>query len=189
MALLLSAPQCFFIAMLVFAVIGFMRGWRREVISMAFSLGGVLFLYLGGGNAVAQFIFVRFPVILQVLVGGQQSGSAPTSPPQNTVLLTTIITFVLIVALGYFVGNKAFPKPTAPADRLLGILPALVTGYFLIVYITNVFAKSPLITFGVNTPSQSLVGNYMLILFVVAVVVIVIALVAASTKKPSGGKK
>ena len=155
---------------------------------MLSSLGGVLFLFLGGGNAVAQFIFVRFPVILQVLAG-TQGGTPPASPPQNTILLTTIITFVLIVALGYFVGNKAFPRPTLPADRLLGMLPALVTGYFLVVYVTNVFAKSPLITFGVNTPSQSLVGNYMLILFVVAVVVIVIALIAASTKKPPGGKK
>jgi hypothetical protein len=93
------------------------------------------------------------------------------------------------VALGYIIGNKAFPKATTPADRFLGVIPAIVTGYALITYITNVFAKSPLITIGVNTPSQSLVGNYLLIIFVVAVVAVIAGLIAANAKKSGAGKK
>jgi hypothetical protein len=190
MALLLTAPQCFFIAILAFGVLGFFRGWRREVVSMAFSLAGVLFLYLGGGKSLAQFLFVRLPVILQIVAGGTSSPKSPPAPSDINILATTIIAFVVIVALGYIIGNKAFPKATTPADRFLGVIPAIVTGYALITYITNVFAKSPLITIGVNTPSQSLVGNYLLIIFVVAVVAVIAGLIAANAKKSGGaGKK
>ena len=191
MALLLTAPQCFFIAILAFGVLGFYRGWRREVVSMAFSLAGVLFLYLGGGKSLAQFVFVRLPVILQVVSGGTSSTKPPPPPSDVNVLATTIIAFVAIVALGYIIGNRAFPKAVTPADRFLGVIPAVVTGYALITYVTNVFAKSPLITIGVNTPSQSLIGNYLLIIFVVAVVAVIAGLIAANAKKGggAGGKK
>jgi hypothetical protein len=190
MALLLSAPQCFFIAILAFGVLGFFRGWRREVVSMAFSLAAVLFLYLGGGKSLAQFIFVRLPVILRIVAGDTSSAKPPPAPSDINILTITIITFVVVVALGYIIGNKAFPKAATSADRFLGVIPAIVTGYALITYITNVFAKSPLITIGVNTPSQSLIGNYLLIIFVVAVVAVTAGLIAANAKKSGGaGKK
>ena len=158
---------------------------------MAFSLAGVLFLYLGGGKSLAQFVFVRLPVILQVVSGGTSSTKPPPSPSDVNVLATTVIAFVAIVALGYIIGNRAFPKAVTPADRFLGVIPAVVTGYALITYVTNVFAKSPLITIGVNTPSQSLIGNYLLIIFMVAVVAVIAGLIAANAKKGggAGGKK
>src|SRR5258707_3357539 len=188
MALLLTAPQCFFIAILAFGRLGFCRGWRREVVSMAFSLAGVLFLYLGGGKSLAEFVFLRLPVILQVVSGGT-SFTKPSTPPSDVnVLATTIIAFVAIVALGYIIGNKAFPKAVTPADRFLGVIPAVVTGYALITYVTNVFAKSPLITIGVNMPSQSLIGNYLFIIFVVAVVAGIVGLITANAKKSGPGK-
>ncbi|HZU68448.1 MAG TPA: hypothetical protein VFA09_14320 [Ktedonobacteraceae bacterium] len=191
MALLLTAPQCFFIAMLAFGVLGFMRGWRREIVSMAFSLAGVLFLFLGGGKGLADFVFVRLPVILQIIAGGSSSSTkTPSAPTDVNVLVVTIIAFVVIVGLGYIIGNRAFPKPATPAERFLGVIPAVITGYALIEYVTNVFAKSPLITVGVSTPSQSQVGNYLLIIFVVAVIAVIAGLIAANAKKGgAGGKK
>lgn len=189
MSLSLTAPQCFFLVILAFAVVGFQRGWKRELVSLGFSLGAVLFLYLGGGNGMAQFVFVRLPVIAQIVVGSSGANRSSTAAvPTGDVLITTVITFVLIIGAGYLIGNKAFPRPATPAERLLGILPAIVSGYFLMLYVTNVLTKTSLITFGVATPSQGTVGNYMLIIFIVAVVVILAALIATSAKKP-GGKK
>ena len=191
MTLLLTAPQCFFLVILAFAVVGFQRGWKRELVSLGFSLGAVLFLYLGGGGGLAQFLFLRLPVIAQIVISGSGSGAHPSSNTVSTsdVLITTIVAFIVIVGAGYLIGNRAFPRPASPAERLLGILPAIVSGYFLMLYVTNVLAKTSLITFGVSTPSQGVVGSYMLIIFIVAVVVIVAALIATSAKKPSGGKK
>lgn len=189
MSLLLSAPQCFFLVILAFAVVGFQRGWKRELVSLGFSLVGVLFLYLGGGNGLAQFLFLRLPIIAQIVVGGTSTTHATGTVPTGDVLATTIITFIVIIGAGYLIGNKAFPKANAPAERLLGILPAIVSGYFLMLYVTNVLSKAQLITFGVSTPKQDTVGSYMLIIVVVAVVIIVAALVATSAKKSSGGGK
>jgi len=95
----------------------------------------------------------------------------------------------VMIGAGYLIGNKAFSKPASPPERLLGILPAIVSGYFLMLYVTNVLTKASLITFGVSTPNQGVVGNYMLIIFVIAVVVVVAALIATSAKKPSSGGK
>jgi hypothetical protein len=190
MSWLVTPQQCFLIAMIAFGVVGFIRGWRREVISLAFALTGVLFLLLKGGDALAQLVFLKTPVIIHDIFG---SGPAPsTSPPTaNQVLIVSLVTFVIIVVVGYIVGNRAFPgKNLTPAERLLGVLPGLVTGYFLITYISNIFANSPLITVGVGTPAQNLVTSSVPVLILVAIVVVIAGLIAARTKKSGApGKK
>lgn len=188
MALLLTAPQCFFIAILAFAVVGFQRGWRREVISLVFILAGVLFLYLNGGRGVAQFLFTRLPVVFQDATGANTS-AASTSPSDSQVLITTFLVFVVIVGVGYVVGNRAFPPPTAPSDRILGIIPSIVSGYAIILYITTAFSRTPLITIGVNTPSQALLSSYMVVIFVISAILVVISLVASNAKKGPPPKK
>lgn len=189
MALLLTAPQCFFIVILAFAVVGFQRGWRREVLSLVFVLGGVLFLYLNGGRGVAQFLFTRLPVIFQDASGSANVPVSPTSPSDSQVLITTFLVFVVIVVLGYIVGNRAFPPPSNPSDRIMGAIPSIVSGYAIISYITNAFSRTPLITIGVNTPSQSLLSSYMLVIFVIAVILAIVGLVVANTRKSAPPKK
>lgn len=189
MTLLLTAPQCFFLVVLAFAVVGFQRGWKRELVSLGFSLGAILFLYLGGGAALANFVFQRLPTIANIVAGSSNTHVGTQTVPANEVLIVTLVVFVVVVGVGYLIGNKAFPKPAQPAERLLGILPAIISGYFLMLYVTSILAKTSLITFGISTPNQGVVGNYMLIIFIVAVVVIIAALIATSAKKSSGGKK
>jgi ABC-type spermidine/putrescine transport system permease subunit II len=117
--------------------------------------------------------------------------STPPKPSASAVLIVTLVSFVLIVVAGYLIGNRAFPggKSLQPADRLLGILPGLITGYFLITYISNTFANSHLITVGVNTPTETVITNYVPILIIVAIVVVVAGLVIARAKKPSAPAK
>ncbi len=185
MQLLLTSQQCFFIVILAFAVVGFQRGWKRELVSLGCSLGAILFLFLGGGNGMAHFLFVNMPVVLQVIVSPSATvvHSDTTVVPQSDVLLTTVITFVVIIGAGYLIGNKAFPKPTLPQERLLGILPAMVSGYFLMFYVTNVLGNKSLLTIGANTPNQDQVGSSVFVVFLIALAVIIAALFAASAKK------
>ncbi|GAC1522350.1 MAG: hypothetical protein NVS3B14_23240 [Ktedonobacteraceae bacterium] len=189
MAFLLSPEQCFFIGVIAFGFIGFMRGWRREVISMGFVLGGVLFLLLAGGTVVTQLVFVRFPEIFQYITTGKVQ-APPPQPSANTVLLVTLIAFALIVVLGYIVGNGAFKKdpPLTPGERLLGIVPGLVTGFFLVYYVSNTFAISHLITLGVGTPTQNLLSNYIPLIFFIAIVLVIIGLIASRVKKAPAKK-
>src|SRR5579864_6293882 len=109
MTWLVTPQQCFFVAMIAFGLIGFWRGWKREVISLAFALTGVLFLLLNGGNALAQLVFVKMPIVIHDIFS---SGPAPTTtkPDSGQVLIVTLITFVGIVVLGYLIGNRAFPN-------------------------------------------------------------------------------
>lgn len=184
MSLLLSSQQCFFIVILIFAVIGFQRGWKRELVSLGCSLGAVLFLFLGGGNGLAHFLFVNMPVVFQVIISPSAAAHTSTATvPQNDVLLTTIITFIVVVGAGYLVGNRAFPRPITPQERLLGILPAMVSGYFLMLYVTSILNKTQLLTIGVNAPNQDEIGSSVFVVFLLALVVVVAALVAASVKK------
>ncbi len=189
MTFLFTSQQCFVFAIVAFGVIGFWRGWRREVISLAFALTGVLFLLLNGGDALAQLVFVKTPVVLHYIFSSGPV-STPAKPDAIAVLTVTLITFVVIVVVGYIVGNRAFPgKNLSPAERLLGVLPGLVTGYFLITYIANIFNKSPLITVGFGTPTQNVVTNYVPLLIIVAIVVVIAGLIASRAKKPGAPAK
>src|SRR5579864_8022221 len=98
MELLLTSTQCFAIAIVAFGVIGFVRGWRREVISLGLALGGILFLLYNGGTFLANLIFVRMPILFQDLIGASPGAAkASSSPPSPvTVFATTLIAFVVI---------------------------------------------------------------------------------------------
>lgn len=56
MSLPFTDQQCFFIAIVIFAVIGFQRGWRREVVSLAFILLAVLLVRPDSSRAVSEFL-------------------------------------------------------------------------------------------------------------------------------------
>ena len=186
----LTAQQCFFIAIVGFAVFGFQRGWRREIISLAFILTGILFL-LFGSQGLAQFVFINLPRAMQALF----AGGAPTQPAQTIaagdprVAVATGITFIIFVALGYLLSQRLSPKPANPAERIWGIIPAVISGYAILNFITLAFGKTSLLTFNVDTPNQGQISGYLLLIFVVVVVAVVVGLIAASSKKSSPPKK
>src|SRR5947209_9372395 len=186
----LTAPQCFFIAIIAFAVFGFQRGWRREIISLAFILTGILFL-LFGSLSLAQFVFVKLPRATQILFTG-----APPAQPAETlgsndprVAISTGLAFIIFVALGYLVSSRVAPKPTVPAERIWGLIPAIIAGYAILTFITAAFGRTSLFTLDVNTPNQGVISSYLLVIFVVIVVAVIVALIAANAKKKSSPPK
>src|SRR3989442_8315790 len=184
---LLQGWQCFFIIIFAFAVIGFMRGWRREIVSLAFTLAAVLIAALGGGTLVAQAIFVRLPLAFQ-----DPNNLHPPGPPTDfEVIIVTALTLVAIIAMGYLIGNRSFPKPTLPAERVWGAIPAIIGGiaiYATVSRLTSLFNKSPVFTFNVPNPSSDMIGNYLLLIFIVLIVLLIIGLVASSAKKSGGAR-
>src|SRR2546428_5625392 len=186
MSLPFTALQCFTVTIIVFMVIGLLRGWRREVISLAFVLVGLLFLFvISGGQGLAHFIFVKMPVVIADILG--QPKPNPAEPSAQIVQITTLVSFVVILALGYLIGNKVMPKPTTPAERILGVIPAVITGFSVIFFMNNFLSRNQggnsLFTLAVETPNPS---QYVVVIFAIAVVAVVIGLVAASVKKSGG---
>lgn len=186
----LTAPQCFFLAIIAFGVFGFIRGWRREIISLAFTLTGILFLVFGS-LGLAQFVFVNLPRATEALLSGTSSNTtAPTMTYTDArVAVSTGIAFIVFIALGYLVSYRVAPKPTGTAERVWGLIPAVISGYAILTFITAAFGKTSLFTVDVNTPNQNLISSYLLVIFVVVVVAIIVALIAASAKKSSSPKK
>lgn len=193
--LLLGGVAFLFIVILVFAVIGFQRGWRRELVSLGFSLGILFILSLGGGKGIASFVFNTLPQAISVMLGNNKATSPNVQIKDGdpSLVAVEIITLVVAVALGYIIGNRAFAKPTTPPERLLGILPSIVSGYALVFFVTTHLvpntATSTTPVVGIAAPNQDAVGGSLVIIVVIAVVVVVAALIASSAKKSPGGKK
>jgi len=186
----LSAPQCFFLAIIAFGVIGFQRGWRREIISLAFTLTGTLFLVFGS-LGLAQFVFVNLPRATQALLSGTSTGAAPPAVTASDprVAISTGIAFIVFIGLGYLISMRVAPKAASATERILGVIPAVISGYAILTFITAAFGKTALFSVGVNTPNQSLIGSYLLVIFIVVVVAVIVALIAASAKKKAPAKK
>jgi len=186
----LSAPQCFFLAIIAFGVIGFQRGWRQEIISLAFTLTGILFLVFGS-LGLAQFVFINLPRAMQALLSGTASGTAPPAMTGSDprVAISTGVAFIVFIALGYLISFRVAPKAVNAAERILGVIPAVISGYAILTFVTAAFGKTALFTVGVSTPNQSLIGSYLLVIFVVVVVAVIVALIAASSKKKAPAKK
>ena len=183
---LLQAWQCLFLVVLVFAVLGFMRGWRREILSVAFILAAVLVTGIGGGTAVAQLIFVRIPLAFQ----DPNNLQKPPAPNTTEIAVATALTFIALIIIGYLIGNKVFPKPSTPAERVWGVIPGIIAGlaiYFTISQIAPALTKGPAIGLLVSSPNQNVIGNSLLLIFIVLVVLVIIGLITSNTKKSGGG--
>ena len=182
MPLALNSVQCFAIVIIIFGFFGFLQGWRSALVLMGFTLAAVLFLFLGGAQGIATFIFVRLPETIHTLAGGALFSSTYPPPSANQVLISSVIAIGFAMFLGIIVGNRAFPgKPgSVPTkDHFWGVIPGLVTGYAVITYASHIFAGTQSLSVGVTTPSTTSVGNYIVVIVVVALIALVLALITA----------
>src|SRR5260370_12212066 len=133
----LTAPELFFLAIIAFGVFGFQRGWRREIISLAFILTGILFLVFGS-LGVAQFVFVNLPRAAQALLSGSSTSQpAPTITASDPrVAFSTALGFLSFIVLVYLVSNSLSPNPSGTAERVWGVVPSLVSVYALLPCVT-----------------------------------------------------
>lgn len=181
-----AEQQCFYVAILAFIVVGFQRGWRRELVSLVFVLLGVFLVNPTTSRGVANF-FALLPSVLSYLFTAGKSGPPSASPVNDTIFTSsigTLLIFGVIVGLGYYIGNRVFPKPALPQDRFIGVIPGVISGAFVIGYLSNYFPRDtqgrPSLTLNLQLLDP---GNYIPILFAIAVVALVVALIAARAKK------
>jgi len=182
MSLTLQSPQCFALAIIVFGFFGFLQGWKIALVLMAFTLAAILFLFIGGAEGIASFIFVRLPETLNTLTAGALFSKSLPPPTANQVLISALIALGFAMFLGFIIGNRAFPgKPgSVPTkDHFLGVIPGLVTGYAIISYASHIFAGTQSLSVGVTTPSTTSIGNYIVVIVVIAVIALILGLLTA----------
>jgi hypothetical protein len=170
--------------MLVFIVVGFMRGWRREVMSLVFILLAVALIHPDTSDALNSFLG-RIGNFVSYLSGSGQLSPAPTSPGLSFLggPFWSLIIFVLVVALGYYIGNRVFPLPTTPQERFIGVIPAIIAGAFVLFYMSS-YAKSTggsaNLQVDVAPPDPS---TFVPVIFVLALIAAVVGLIASRFKK------
>ena len=178
--------QCFLFFLLITAIIGFTRGWMREVITMAIILGAVLFLLNGGDGLIQQFLFVNLPNALHVLFFGAAASDPPdpTSSPTRDFLFSSAA-FVGLMALGYGVGHKYGQPATTNQHHVLGILPGLVSGSSMAYYVSN--SILPSMTLDLSSPSGVITRFYLPIILGLGLLVLVVIMLISRSGK--GGAK
>ncbi len=107
MSFILNSGQFYLIVIAIFAIVGFARGWRREVISVAFIVPTILFLYVGGGNGLAGFFLQRIPYGTNFLTGGAVGPKdLPPAPGSNQVLVVSVIALLVACSAYHWPAGK-----------------------------------------------------------------------------------
>lgn len=171
----------FAISILAFAWSGYQRGWKRETVSLLFIVLGLIFLLMNGGTYLARLLY-------QLLLNMTLTDKELMTSHQRFVQITTIFAFAIIIVLGYVIGRRVFPKAVGP-DRVLGIIPGIITGALVAAYLTYYIIPSTQTTvISAGTVFLNIIPNLVanftvVVIFVLALVVIFIGLVATRPKK------
>jgi hypothetical protein len=155
--MLLTGNQFFILLLLLAAIRGYVRGWHREIITTAITLGSVLFLTIGGGDVLAQALFVAIPDLFRGVTPTLDFTNAAPNPMVDAIVL------IVFTVLGHFAGSIYGASPKSPQHRLSGMIAGAVTGLALTYYITRQLL--PVTTIGVTSPSSALVTTWLIGLF------------------------
>ena len=159
--MVIGETQCLFFLLLIGAIVGFLRGWQREVITAAIVLGVVLFLVVGGDGIVWNFLFVGIPNLIQgpAAAGAatQTAAQAPTSP------FLELLEFSGLTGMGYLVGHRYGAPPKTGQHRLSGVLAGLLNGSVVTFFLSRNIL--PATTVDLTSPSTTLATSYLITFF------------------------
>lgn len=190
--MVVGATQCFFVVLLITGLIGLMRGWVREIITMAIVLGAVVFLLNGGGGLLHQFFFVNMPDAFHDLIFGNNAVSV-AGPTVSTSTNTTgdylfgLASFLGLMGLSYGVGHRYGTPPKTHTHRLGGVLPGLVNGAAMSYYVSQTILPSTQLD--LTSPSGALTQMYLPIVLGLGLVGLILVLVVSAMSKGGGGSK
>src|SRR5215469_14005732 len=105
----------FLFSLLIFAVLGYQRGWQRETVSLLFIILGVGFLNLNGGTFLSKLLY-------QFLEGKSISDRDLLHNHPNVWLFVTVASLVVIISLGYIMSSRISKAKDGQA-RTLGLIP------------------------------------------------------------------
>jgi hypothetical protein len=182
----ISAGQCFLIAAILFALVGLLRGWLREIVTTAIILGSILFLSLGGAQYIGHFFTQTLPGTFNYAVNGTASPASGSTPSFSPTI--TLIVFGILAILGYLIGHLFGRPPTRVSHRLAGLIPGTVNGLAVSAYGTNLFSQAssnPTPTLSIQSLNPGTATQYYPLVFLVAIVIALIVLFTGLF----GGKK
>jgi hypothetical protein len=139
----ISPLNLYFIVMMVTGAIGFARGWRREIITLAIELTAVIFLQFGGIWYLWEFIFVKIGEAFRTLFFGPEDFGVSTpqiDKPDPWGTAWAIITFVGLTWLAYVVGTRYGARAVDWWTHFVGFAVGMSTGVAIMWYATHKFS-------------------------------------------------
>jgi len=184
MLLPLTSQECCFSILLIFIVTGFIRGWGREVISLVFILLAVCLVHPDTSDAFNCFLGRSGRFITYVSGSSQLPSSACDSGISFLGgAFWSFLIFVLLVTLGYCIGNRICPHPRCLMTRFLGILPAVISGTIILFYLCFYMkAIGEPTNFRVNL-QQVNPSSFVPVIFVILIITLVVVLIVSCCKK------
>ena len=190
------------VILIIFAMVGIMRGWYREGITSLFvSLLAILVWRPEIGGGIINWInnFIRFVLMFvragftfdTVKLSAQAARTTALLDPSSYQLWMTIT--VIFVVVSYVIGETSFHGNLTPLGRLLGGVLGAANGFVILSlarqYLTDywraqglVVAQSGPLTIQFNNmPATSFAGGYGIV-FVLVILVAVIALLIAGDR-------
>ncbi len=184
-------------AIVLFAIVGFMRGWLREIATLAGLLGSWLAV-LALGGAFVGFVNRVYLIARFIIAGGFDSSSPgiildslrrePLLDPRHPDIVLGLL-FVVFAVASFAISTRFAPAASAASARALGLLVGVANGY-LVSYLALRFLV-PAARVGLAVPLNpgdavdSLGRSLPTLLLAGVVVAIAIALVSS---KRIGGK-
>jgi hypothetical protein len=149
--MVLDQTHVFFIIVGAMALVGFIRGWSREVVTCAVVLGAVLFLIAGGERMLARLLLGHLPGPLAKLA---MSGGG---------LAIGLAALIGALMLGYWLGNQYGEEPSMYRHRLSGMLPGAAVGAALTYYLSEHLAAGTRLA--LNSPSDTQARTYVTLVY------------------------
>ena len=202
MTLPIEYTEVLTLILVIFSIVGMMRGWYREGVTALFVALLAILVWrpeIGDGiiawvNSFLRFIVVFFKAGLTFNTAeltAQAAGTSPLLDPSSYRLW--IVVTVALIGVSYAVGEATFNGKMVPLGRLLGGIIGAANGFVLISltkqYLTNywsaqgrIMAQSGHVAIEMtNVPATSFVNGYGII-FVLIILIAVVGLLIAGDR-------
>jgi hypothetical protein len=202
MTLPIEYSEVLILVVLVFAVVGMMRGWYREGITSLFvAFLAVLVWQPDIAERIIEFINDLIKYITNFISSGFSSAAARTAVEQSSPAVPLdpssyqlwIMVTVGMVLVSYLIGEATFSGKMYPLSRIVGGFLGAANGYMLVtlakeyLFTTAVSqglassqAAGPVSIQLTNVPTASLQGAG--VIFVLVIVIAVVGLLVAGDK-------
>jgi hypothetical protein len=177
----------------VFGVVGYLRGWRREAVALAgLVVGWALVIF--AGQILVTFVDRAYLMIRYTFSGGFDVGDSdallrslrahPLVDPGNPYPLYAAVFAIILVGV-YYVGSRAAAGPGDFVAKMLGVPIGLLNGYLLSYALLQYAAPA---AFGRSLePTAAIVGRYHTPVLALSAGLVAVALIVVLQSRGRGG--
>lgn len=187
-------------SLFVFGLLGYWRGWIREITGLG--VIAVSWLLLQAlGTTIAGWVNQAYVVLAFTIRGGFDSNdpgwvlrSARLGAPIDVARPEAFYGILLLVAasMAFAIGGRKIAPPRRLVDQILGAMAGLVNGYAILYLVSGLLAREDRLGTPVVTILRGLeqtLEQYLTSVFIGAVTVLIVAALAGSTRLPFQGKR